>query len=223
MKDILDYLKKLFSQGKNKLVEEYVKEHSEEEDIDDIAFLAAVQTGNIDYIQNHAFDIDLNNEEAGRYSSYIYETDDPIIQRVLFNCGAFRKLEDYDDCSFVFITNTGALNLTAKMHKAVYRKLLESLGVSEKKFVELVNAEMFDEDLDIEQEPDWFDQYSLEDICEMLHLEINDDNRVELVEFEPYEETDLYELPELLESLGFDVQFDGEYNRRGNNGVFFIK
>lgn len=69
-------------------LDDYISSHEDSYsgDLADFAFRAAIQSGNTEYVDQHADDFDLNDGDG--YSTFLYETDDEEMQNILMNHGA---------------------------------------------------------------------------------------------------------------------------------------
>lgn len=111
--------------------EEYFEEHedkyNEEEheyELAEFAFRTAIRVGNVEYVEEHVEDFDLNDN--GDSSSYLNETEDEEMQELLMDHGAFRSWEDYSDCRFAMETVNGTiLAFASEFQKEVFEKYTE--------------------------------------------------------------------------------------------------
>ena len=195
-------------------VVEYIEEQEDNYsgDIADFAFREAIRQGIVSYIENHAEEFDLN--DGGGYSSYLYESDDPEIQDVLMECGAFRSWEDYSDCRFATETVNGSiLAYDEDFQKEVFQKYLETYSLTEDDVIA-----MFDDEDAAESFEDEHDRCFSDDM-EAMGIVVEDD----AISFEDKVDSDGWELRELIEDLGWSCSVEGERWKLETNGVYFIR
>lgn len=182
------------------------------EDLADFAFREAIRQGVIPYIENHAEEFDLNDN--GDSSSYLDESDDPDVQEVLMECGAYRSWEDYSDCRFATETVNGSiLAFDGDFQKEVFQKYLDSYGLSEEDVVSLLDDEDAASNFEEEHER------CLSDDMEALGVCVEDSE----ISFEDKVDSDGSDLREIIENLGWSCSFEGERWKLETNGVYFIR
>ena len=193
---------------------EYIEEQRENysDDIDDFAFREAIRQGIVSYIENHAEEFNLNDE--GGSSSYLYETDDPEIQSLLMDCGAFRSWDDYCDYQFAMETVNGSiLAYDQDLQLALFEKYMETHGLTEDDIIAMFDDEEAVESFDEEHNCSFYDD------MEAIGISVENGRFC----YDDKLETDGYELRDLLEELGWDCDFEGECWKFETNGVYFIK
>lgn len=194
-------------------VTEYIDEQEDNYsgDIADFAFREAIRQGVISYIENHAEEFDLNDGDG--YSSYLYESDDPDVQDVLMDHGAFRSWDDYVDCRFATETVNGSiLAFDGDFQKEVFQKYLETYNLSENDVIA-----MFDDEDAADSFEDEHDRCFSDDM-DAMGIIIEDDE----ISFENKVDDDGFNLRELLEELGWSCSFEGDSWKLETIGVYFI-
>lgn len=180
----------------------------------EMTFRVAVQCGATEYIEMYANDIDLNDE--GGHSSYLYETEDARVQDLLISMGAFRSWDDYGNCLFAMETiNDSILAFDDDFLSEVVHKYLEYEDISEEKAAAILAGEFDAEDEDGVET----DEETIREELTLLGCEICDG---ELVWNPPFEAVGGFQFPEIFERLGWDVSFEGESWKFETNGVYFI-
>ena len=180
-------------------------------DIADFAFREAIRQGIISYIENHAEEFDLN--DGGGYSTYLYETDDPDVQDVLMECGAFRSWEDYADCRFAYETVNGMiLAFDEDFQREVFQKYLENNNLSQEDIIA-----KYDEDEEAFLEDENIDCFS--EAMEAMGIRVEDG---EIVFEDKHDQIDGYDLCEIIEDLGWSCSFEGDSWKLETCGVYFI-
>lgn len=155
------------------------------------------------------------NDEDG-YSTYLYETDDPEMQEILMDYGAFKSWDDYADCLFAFETVNGEiLAYNEDFQWEVFETYLEFTGLTRKKIIKML-ADDYDEDVD-ENLPDGFDR-CLEDDFSALGISLSEGE----IRFKCMVGDSGYGTKELLEELGWDCSFEGDSWTFETIGVYFI-
>ena len=195
-------------------VVEYIEEQEENYsgDIADFAFREAIRQGIISYIENHAEEFDLNDE--GGYSSYLDESDDPEVQEVLMECGAFRSWEDYDDCRFAVETVNGSvLAFSEDFQRELFQKYLDTYNLSKEAVVAMFSDEESVETFEDEHERCFSDDMDTMGICV----------EAEEISFEDKVDSDGWELREIIEELGWSCSFEGDSWKLETIGVYFIR
>ncbi len=208
IKDILLECKDDFSE-----LDEYIKEHADEYEgnLEEFAFRTAVQLGNADYVEDHVSNIDLNDGDG--CSTYLYETDDEGIQEILLRHGAFRSWDDYEDCRFAVETVNGdILAFDPDFQAEVYVKYKEKYGLTDED-VKKILAGNSDEN---EYERDVW-----EDLLAIGILDI--DGEIVFNEKDADGSLDGYLIKDILEELGWELEFEGESWKLETIGVFFIR
>ena len=181
-------------------------------DIADFAFREAIRQGAVSYIENHAEEFDLNDGDG--YSTYLYESDDPDVQDVLMECGAFRSWDDYSDCRFAVETINGEiLAFDEAFRQEVFQKYLKTYHLTEEDIIA-----MFDDEDAVESFEEAHERYFSEDM-DSLGVCVEDDE----IFFEEKIEAEGWELRELIEDLGWACSFEGERWKLETNGVYFIR
>ncbi len=205
-------IKKLLKEAEDDFeeIEEYISDNEDvySGELAEFAFRTAVQMGNTEYIECYIDEIDLNDE--GGYSSYLYETDDEEIKELLMDHGAFKSWEDYEDCRFAMETVNGdILAFDSDFQKEVFEKYKEKYDLTEEKISAILSDEDFEEELDRDVAED------LDTMC--VSVEDGDFSFKSVPG-----EGGGYALKELLEELGWDCDFEGDSWKLETIGVYFI-
>lgn len=184
-------------------------------DLNDFTFREAIRSGAVNYVEEYIGDFDLNDEGAS--SSYLDETDDPNMQDILMENGAFRSWEYYD--GYRFAVETGEWVILAfdwDFQEEVFEKYLEKEGLTREQVIHIIqNGYVTDEDKD---KPFVF-RRNFEDDFYALGITLKNGD-IELKDM--YWEKGGY-TKELLEELGWTCEFEGESWKLETNGVYFIQ
>lgn len=197
-------------------IEEYIGsvEDDYSKDVNDFTFREAIRVGATNYVEAYASDFDLN--DGAGYSTYLYETDDPDMQEILMDHGAFKSLDDYVDCRFAVETVNGEiLAFDSDFQQEVFEKYLEVTGLTKDKIIQML-ADDYDQDED-EDLPEDFDRYIEEDF-EALGIELEDGD-ISLIDKVGDRG---YGTRVLIEELGWDCKFEGDSWKLETLGVYFV-
>lgn len=182
-------------------------------DADELAFRVAVRCECYDYVEEHIEDIELNDEEG--FSTYLYETENSDILQLLMEHGAFRSWEDYGGCRFAMETVNGTiLACDPDFLIEVLEKYLEDIGLTAEKA-----AAMLEKDYDPEED-DPVDARELRSALDSLHCRVK---RGRLLPGDPIGDDCGWELKELIEDLGWDMEFEGDSWTLETLGVYFVE
>ena len=190
-------------------LEEFIEEHEAEyeDDLAEFAFREAVRSGNTEYVDMFAQEIDLN--DCGDCSSYLDETDDEGMLDLLMSHGAFRSWEYYDDCLFAMETVNGEiLSFDPDFQKEIYEQYKEKFNLTDEQIMNYIDG---DED-DLET-----DRYIDEDM-EALGVSFEDGEP----QFMDMVSSSGFSTMELLEELGWSCSFEGDAWKLETAGVYFI-
>ena len=176
-------------------------------DLAEHVFRLAVRLGCEDYVREYADDIDLNDE--GDCSSYLHENESEDMQELLFDHGAFRSWDEYDECNFALETmNWTVLVYSDELQEEAMEKCLDEYDLS------VGELEDFLEDDSISKRK----KDRLIGSLEMLGITVDEDGDIGYAgEIAPRD------LLDELVNLGYEVDFEGQSNRFESNGVYFIK
>ena len=186
-------------------LEDFISEHKDEysDDLADYAFRTAIQNGNRKYVDQYADDFDLNDSGDG-YSTYIYETDDEDMRELLMDHGAFKSLDDYSECRFAMETMNGEiLAFDEDFQREVFEKFKEENDLTDEKVIEMLT----------EDEGDFVNE------LECIGVTVKNGE----ISFEDKCCEDGCDLRDLLESLGWECDFEGDSWKFETLGVYFIK
>lgn len=191
-------------------LDEFIEEH--EDDylgvLAEYAFREAVRMSNTSYVEEHIDDFDLNDGDG--YSTYLNETEDKKTQEILIFGGAIRSLEDYDDCKFAMETTNGeVLVFDEDFQWDVFEKYKKVFNFTDEKLQELLDGDCYDEESDRDVDVD----------LEILGVSLDDGG----ADFEDKSGSDGYELMDLLETLGWNCDFEGDSSKFETIGVYFIR
>ena len=191
-------------------LDDYISSHEDSYsgDLADFAFRAAIQSGNTEYVDQHADDFDLNDGDG--YSTFLYETDDEEMQNILMNHGAFKSWDDYEDCRFAMETVNGEiLSFDSGFQREVFKKYKDTYELSDERIAEIISNGIYDDE----------SGRDVEDDLATIGVSVNDGE----ITFEDKCGDSGYELMELLEDLGWDCEFEGDSWKLETIGVYFIK
>ena len=191
-------------------LDEFVSKHKDSyaRDLADFAFRAAIQSGNIKYVDHHAADFNLNDGDG--YSTYLDEADDKEMQEVLMDHGALRSWDDYEDCRFAMETVNGEIiAFDSDFQQEVFRKYKRKYKLSNARICEIISEGFSDDESDRDVESD----------LETMGISVDDEE----FSFDTECADNGYELMELLKDLGWDCEFEGNAWSLQPTGVYFIK
>ena len=213
-------IKEMLSQADGDFSEltDFIEEHEEDydDDLAEYAFREAVRTGNTDYVDEFAQNIDLNDGDG--CSTYLYETDDEEMQELLMDHGAFRSWEDYDDCLFAVETVNGEiLSFEPEFQKEAFEQYKEKFDLTDEKIMKVLGIDTDDEE-DNEEDDFEIDRY-VEDDMEALGVSFEDGEP----QFMDMVSSSGMETMELLEELGWSCSFEGDSWQLETVGVYFIR
>lgn len=197
-------------------IEEYIGEVEEHysDDLSEFTFREAIRCGATNYVEAYAGDFDLNDGDG--YSTYLYETEDPNMQEILMDHGAFKSWDDYADCRFAVETVNGEiLAFDSDFQVEVFEKYLEFTGLTKAKIIQMLDED-YDQDEDDEL-PEDLDRYFEEDF-EAMGISAEDGD----IAFSDMIGDGGYSTKELLEELGWDCSFEGDSWKLETLGVYFI-
>ena len=176
-------------------------------DLAEHVFRLAVRLGCKDYVREYADDIDLNDE--GDCSSYLHENESEDMQELLFDHGAFRSWDEYDECNFALETmNWTVLVYSDELWEEAVDKCLEAYDTSEDKLPDFLEDDSVSDS----------DKECLTERLESLGASVTEEGKIGYI-YDP----DGRGLLDELVNLGYEVDFEGQSNRFESNGVYFIK
>lgn len=150
------------------------------------------------------------------YCSYLYDTDDPEIRKILRDNGAFRSIDDFEGCRFAMETMNGEIiAFDSEFQWEVFQAYLKEYGLTEEKVIEML-SEGYDVDED-EDLPEDFD-YFYEEEFSALGITLKDGKIV----LEDMWGNSGCGTRELLEQLGWDCDFEGDSWKLETIGVYYI-
>lgn len=198
-------------------IEEYISDAEDcyGGDLYEFAFREAIRCGALNYVEAYAGDFDLN--DADGYSTYLYETDDPTMQEILMDHGAFRSWDDYVDCRFAVETVNGSiLAFDDAFREEVLEKYLSAAGLTREKVIG-----MLDGDYDPEETPTLSENLDrcIEEDFDALGVSVE----AEKIVFSYMIGENGYQTRELLEELGWECDFEGDSWKLETIGVFYIE
>lgn len=189
-------------------LDEFIEEHEEDyPELLERAFLLAVQKGNMEFVETHIDDVELNNGDDGN-SEYLYETDSQEMKELLMDYGALYSWGDYEDCRFaVETTEQTIIALSEGFQEEVYEKYKEKFNLTDGQISSILEEEANDSSRDVARD------------MEALGVSFSDG----VPTFGNKYGDDGYELMELLEELGWECDFEGNSWKFETTGVYFIK
>ena len=213
-------IKKMLAKNPEDLddIEEYIidMEDSYKGDLEKFTFREAVRCGATHYVEDQAESIDLNDMEGGGYSSYLYENKNPEMQKILMRHGAFKSWDDYGNCRFACETvNDGILAYDGSFQEEVFEKYLEKHGLTREKIIQIMG-----DDDDEEEDSSKISRWDYEEDLGNMGVRVSGGG------------IDFYGMAgeeggraamELVESLGWDCEFEGDDWHFNMCGVYFIK
>lgn len=214
-KELLAAFQQAFKDGDKERVEALKEAHEDDvDDVEEVAFHAAVLANNYAYCTSHIGEIDLWPD--GGHTPYVSETDDPQILDLLFMHGAIRDTDEYDDCRFLMASiDSFIIAFEPDLAEEVFKKLLQEEGITEAQFCACVRGEVEDQEGDKE----YYDE-----IVKMFGISITDDNKVEFVNNPQPDGYRIIDPIELLEGLGYGCSFEGRSGGlEGDVGMYYIK
>lgn len=219
--EIEAFLEEALSADDVVLAEEIVdgQEDNYSGDLADTAFCIAIRVGCKAYVQDHCDDVELNRED-GWSSPYLDETDDKDMRDLLISCGARVNWMEYDGYSLAIETvNYSVLSFTESFQDAVFQKLLSVLSLTSTQLAEILADEKA---LENYQMPSVLDEFSLEEVCEALQIEL-DEGDVSLSSFGYMDSDDGSNVKDIVEALGWQFDFEGQEWGLGASGVYYIE
>ncbi len=182
-------------------IDEYIESVRDEYDgsLENFAFDKAVEMGCYPYVEDHISDFDLNCGDEGE-CPWIYKTDDQEIIDLLMNYGANRAMDDYQDYRFAYCTTTDyIISFDSDLQEEAFQKFLEQNELSESEIIEN------------------YDDYS--DELESIGISVEDG---EIIYNDMESEDCGYAAKDVLESLGYELAFEGDSNKFETNGYYFL-
>lgn len=217
--EILELLRKALAdddcEQAEQIVEEYADDWEGDDDLDITALESAVELGCTDYVEAHVEDFDLY--ELGYLHSL---TTDPSMHETLADQGICRETEDFFGFRFAMESVNGTVlsfdpefqqecwDRFREMHPCNDEDLLRILQMLEEEGLESVELE--DEEYEIAQ------------ACTLLNV-CEEDGEIVLKSFDDTMGEEYWDLPELIDSLGFDTHFEGDSWKMETNGVYYIE
>lgn len=185
--------------------------------IDKYAFGKAVELGCLTYVDDHAEDsnVELNDPDEG-YCTWLYSTDNQEIIQCLRDHGAWRQWDDFrsDEFLFAYETNCGyILALDDDFQKEVLKAYLDQNGLTEQDIIDFFEAG------DGYEAPEDAD-YDLEEDLSALGVTF-DDGKITF--FFPDDEWAGRAFCDVMESLGWDTEFEGDSWKLETIGVYYIE
>lgn len=200
-------------------IEEYIDEvemyYSGE--LREFAFREAIRCGAINYVEANANEFDLNDEDDFS-SSYLYETDDEAMQQLLIQYGASRPMDDYSDYRFARETLDGTIiSFDKNFQKEVFEKYLTYTGLTREMVLKmLINGV----DAYAKKElPENARGRSLTADFEAMGLSVDEEK---LTFNNMYGESG-GGTEELLEELGYSINFEGSSWKLETDGVRYVE
>lgn len=191
--------------------EKYSRQYSG--DLEIFSFVSALRHNNYEYVYENVDNIDINDK--GSYSSYLYETTDNEIKDLLFEYGAIRNEDDYCNEKYKFVYDNDAdevLVFNEDFQKKVYNKYKKVHKLNDKLISRILESEG---NMDDEDDDDDIDYCTIYDELDTLGISSDDG---EIVFGDPNGDP-----RDILEELGWECDFEGETNHFGSYGVYFIK
>lgn len=199
-----------------KIVEENGAVWKGEKELGTVALETAVKQGCTAYVREHANDFDTF------YMSYLHDlTTDTFMHSALAEAGICRDSEDYSGFRFAMeSTNGTVLSFDPELQKECWEKYRELHPCSDEDVLRVLQA-MEDGDpetADLEND----DEYELAKACALLNVS-EEDGGITLIPFDETCGKTYWDLPELLDSLGFDTGFEGDSWKMETDGVYYIE
>lgn len=216
----MERIEKLLSENPEDLteIEALVDEMQEvfEGDIYEYVFRQAVILGALHYVDAHTSDVDLNDDDWDGHSTYLDETNDQEMIKILLDSGAMRAWEDFNDFPFAAETINGyILAFNRDFQEDVLGKYLETRGLTQDQLIEIMDN--YDED-DEDSLPEDFEFWTEDDFAAMgIYVEDG------CIVFKDMVDENYFETLFLLEELGYERSFEGESWKLETNGVFYIE
>lgn len=185
----------------------------------DLAFRNSIRRGDLTYVEKHAKDFELNDE--GEYSTYLNESKEREMQDLLMSLGAFRSWEEYGDCRFALETVNGTIiAFDSDFQIEAFKRYLDRFGLTEEQVVrtlegnesESENQEDFDE---------WEEDESRDVVDDMEMIGVLSESAS--IAFKDMTGEDGNNTLELLEELGWELEFEGNSWREEKSGVYYLK
>lgn len=185
-------------------LDDYLMDHECEYsgDIYEFAFREAVRQGKAGYIDEHSYEIELNDGDG--CSTYLDETDDEDIKQLLIDNGACRSWEDFYDCQFAVETVEWTfLAFDTDFQEEVYEKYKEENNLTDEQVIAAL------------REGD-------SDIAEIMYcLGIEEENG-EITFANVYNRSGMGAL-NILRDLGYSPEFEGNSWTLETIGVYYIE
>lgn len=203
---LMQKVEELFSEDPDAL-DDFIAEYEDDyPDLAEYAFLLAVRNGNMEYVEAHINDIELNNGDDGN-SEYLYETDDEEMKDLLMTYGALYPWDWYDDRKFaVETTGQTIIALDSDFQQEVYEKYKTHFDLTDAQISNIVAGK------------ESMDTQNVAEDMKALGVSFEDSAPV----FEFMYGKNGYTLMDLLETLGWECEFEGSSWKLDTVGVYFI-
>ncbi len=194
-------------------IETWCDDMDDESTLVEAAFREAVRCGNREYIEEHIDDIDLNDNIDS--SSYLDDAEDPEIEALLLDYGAFRSMDNYYDCTFaVTAWDNRIVSFDSSFQAEVYEAYKAKYQLTDEALAQFVSPTHDDGDCSGASMPANVQQ----DLCCMG---VTFQNGFPVLD-QPNERLGAA-LVELVKRLGWEVTYEGPANRFASSGAYFIK
>ena len=188
-------------------------------DLKEFAFRTAVRQNALHYVEAHADDVELNDEDYlsnWRSSSYFDDSKTEEMNRLLAECGAVHDETYHAHDYFAMETNQGRI-LSFTIQQEVFFQYMDYIGLTPKDVFRICEEKDYNQAED-ESTPKHIDRNIVEDL-----------NRLGLyvwkgrIHFHDVTGEDGWSVKDLLEDIGYDLEFEGESERYEVNGVYYIE
>lgn len=171
------------------------------------AFEQAVIYGLYSYVDEHAYDVDLNDGDDGECRHFA-NTDDPEMIEILKDNGAMWSYEDYAD-EHRLVIDSGEweiLSFKESLQKQVFEEYLMVREYSERDIINILRVRDKEKYKTVLEE------------LEMMGIDIIKDE----ICFLNMEGKGGGDLMDLVEELGYTFEFDGTENKMFTEGIYYI-